>query len=173
MVEYKIKTRQVSEIDLILPDDLLASHLVLAEIETELLKAYKEGAIAEAERYCNRAILKSEIIISSTTGHFRLPYGADSISQIKDSTDQDIQFYLNPVTDHVTIIGSPIYPIFITAQAGYEVNAVPSDMITCFCMMVATSYENRESISNGTIAVQVPFSHQRILDLHRLPSTGV
>lgn len=168
MIEYKILNRNVDSYFEQLSDDLIAQHTILIDSDQEVLDMYKVAALEEAERYCNRALCETTIQISSTYRSFRLPYGCTLItSEPVDSEGQLCDNRFNPVTGEMTIRGNPVFPVFLTAKSE---NLVADSLKTAIAMIIATKYQNRESVIVGTISSENPYNHNRILDLFRLPN---
>ena len=168
MIEYKILTRDPDSYFELLTDDLIGQHCILIDSEPELLDMYKLAALEEAERYCNRALCETTIQISSDYRTFRLPYGCTLItSEPVDSEGQPVDGKFNQVTGQMTIRGNPVFPIFITAKSRVENS---SSLLTAIAMIIATKYQNRESVVVGTISSELPYNHTRILDLYRFPN---
>ncbi|WP_326510702.1 head-tail connector protein [Aeromonas caviae] len=167
MIEYKILDRNPDSYFEELIDDLIAQHCILIDVEPELLEMYKLAALEEAERYCNRAICETTIQISSYYRTFRLPYGCTTVtSEPVDSEGQLCDNWFNPVTGVMTIRGNPVFPVFLTAKS----NGVISDSLkTAIAMIIATKYQNRESVVVGASVSELPYNHNRILDLYRMP----
>lgn len=168
MIEYKIQTRDPDSFFELLTDDLIGQHCILVDSEPELLQMYKFAALEEAERYCNRAICETTIQISTDYRTFRLPYGCTMItSEPVDSKGQPVDGKFNQVTGEMIIRGNPVFPVFITAKSNVENS---SSLLTAIAMIIATKYQNRESVVVGTISSELPYNHTRILDLYRLPN---
>lgn len=168
MIEYKIQTRRPDLFFEELSDDLISQHCILVDSEPELLALYKQAALEEAERYCNRAICETTIQISTDYRTFRLPYGCTLItSEPVDSEGQLFDNWFNPVTGEMTIKGNPVFPVFLTAKSD---GLVADSLKTVIAMIIATKHQNRESVVVGTISSELPYNHTRILDLYRLPN---
>lgn len=167
MIEYKILNRNPDSYFEELTDDLISQHCILIDSETELLEMYRGAALEEAERYCNRAICETSILISSDYKSFRLPYGMTDVLSVTDGAGQAIDYTHNPVTNHITISSSSFYPFYVTAKS----NGVISDSLkTAIAIIIATKYQNRESVVIGASVSELPYNHARILDLYRLPN---
>lgn len=164
MIEYKILTRDPDSYFELLTDDLIGQHCILIDSEPELLGMYKYAALEEAERYCNRAICETTIQISSDYKSFRLPYGMTDVLSVTDGAGQALEYTHNPVTNHITISSSSFYPFYVTAKSE---NLVADSLKTAIAMLIATKYQNRESVVVGVSASELPYNHTRIIDLYR------
>lgn len=175
MIEYIIDFRDDSLIDVLISNELLREHLILIDDESELLGLYKEAAIASAERFMNRPLLKSKIILSTDTPNFRLPYGGYLINSAVDANNNPVQYKLDRVSKKVQIQGAPTFPVQFEIQCDFNAsgnNDVPQSIVLGLCMYVATMFQNRESIVLGISATEIPLNHQAIFKQYRLPNNA-
>ncbi|MGU5759765.1 hypothetical protein [Aeromonas hydrophila] len=173
MIEYILDFRDDSLINLLIPDELLREHLILIDDESELLGLYKEAAIASAEKFMNRPLLKSTIILSTATPNFRLPYGGFSVTSAVDANDNPVQYLMNRVTKKIQIQGSPTFPVQFEVHCDFSADGnhdVPQSIVLGLCMAVATSFQNRESNVMGISVTEIPQNHQAIFRQYRLPN---
>ena len=57
----------------------------------------------------------------------------------------------------------------ITFDAGFAAGAVPGALVAAVRMLTVHFYDNREAVITGSIAVDVPFGVQQLVNLHRMP----
>ncbi|HZG10395.1 MAG TPA: head-tail connector protein [Kurthia gibsonii] len=174
-LEYSVDFRDTSQLNDLIPNDLLQQHLILIDDESELITLYKNAAIAAAEKLMNRPIVPSKIIVSANSTEFRLPYGGYLIESCVDDNGNPVLYKLNPVTKKVTAQGNPVLPITLKVSCDFGANGegnVPDSIVLGLCMAVATSYQNRESIVIGTITSEIPYSHKAIFQQYRIPNNA-
>lgn len=174
MIEYNIEKVDYSKVDEVISNELLEQHLIISDASPELLDLYKSAAIEQFSRETNRALLPTEIIVTSSSyNSFKMPYGTLEILEVYDANDQPFTDYkFSRIGDRFTINGSPNCPLVIRARCGFD--PIPGNVKLAIAMMVATRFESRESVAFGTIAVEVPLSQRHLLAQFRLPnySTG-
>jgi hypothetical protein len=149
----------------ILPMTMIQDHCYINEPDQlSILEAYRAAAIANAESYLNRFITKTELEIYTERTCITLPYGGVSVISVEDKGANPVEFDFNRVTKQITTRGH----VFIKFNSGYE--TLPDGLRLALLMMIATAYENRESISNGVSVMEIPLSHISILELYRIPA---
>ncbi len=180
-MQYRILNKEdISETFIALEE--LQDHLRMYDPHEEaLLSVYRLAAIDFAERYMNRAIGIQEVsgFIGDYRSRVQLPYGdVVGVTAISCILDEELisipesDYRLNPVTSEVMINRkySNCSELVVNFKVGYQTNLIPA-AIKIGCMkLIATWYENREDVSNGTIAVTVPFNHLACFDLYRIPA---
>ncbi|WP_429142527.1 head-tail connector protein [Aeromonas veronii] len=180
-MQYKVLSKEdISETFIAM--DELQDHLRLYDPHEEaLIAVYRLAAIDFAERYMNRAIGLQEVsgFIGDYRSRVQLPYGdVDSVTAISCVDNEDLisipetDYRLNPVTNEVMINSkySKCSEFVINFKAGYQAENVPAAIKVGCMKLISTWYENREDVSNGTIAVTVPFNHRACFDLYRIPA---
>lgn len=153
--KYKIKSRQ-GDAEQWLPLADIQRHLLLIDSShNTLLELYRDAAIASAEKYMNRAILDTEVeAYFPVAGSYTLPYGA---YDVLDDTPY------NPITNAVEVAQDAV----VTFIAGFDGGA-PAALKLAVLLHVADMFEIRQSTATGFSVSEIPFSHEKVLDLFRL-----
>lgn len=155
-IPYKVISRNEAEADDIVSLATIQKHLLLLD-SNDLLTGYRAAAINEIERYCNRALIPCTVECRLQAGTWTLPYGA--LAVVGDIPDGD---RYDAISNRYTASQERV----VTFEAGFT--QVPAALSQAVLLRVAQFFENREAVTNGFEAKEMPLGFLHLLDLYRL-----
>lgn len=136
--------------------------------QDSLIDTYITANRQYLEKYLNLSLIPKEGLTynfkrgcTCTTKYCYIPYGPVTSFEVKDKSGETLT-YEN--------LGSEEFPklcvykdAYITYNAGYADGEVPEQIQLALLMMVADSYENRESTVVGMAVNQIPFNAKQLV----------
>ncbi|PHS22007.1 MAG: hypothetical protein COA84_14085 [Robiginitomaculum sp.] len=146
-----------------------------------------------AEKYLNRHILESEILIQTDRVDMKLPQGAaNSISEVTYENQRDddgSRFVLDPTLYNFNNVTGSLnltkdgrdairneYPFRwqVTFMTGWADDEVPTPIKQAILLLIGTMYESREDsvVGQGVTVSNLSMSHKYLLDKYKLRRFG-
>ncbi|EOG7618215.1 head-tail connector protein [Vibrio parahaemolyticus] len=162
-------------------------HLRLWDDDQQLyVQSLIDAAVSSAEKYLNRLIIESTVLVTVDHIDNQLPLGkAKSVEEVTYYLPDGSQHVLEPSayvfskvrnkvilnTDaraHLRSIGAHSFEV--TMVTGWSADEIPADVKHAVLMLVATLFEMREdaTVGQGVMVINVPITHRYLLNKHKI-----
>ncbi|WP_429049171.1 hypothetical protein [Aeromonas hydrophila] len=175
MTSYQIIQRAYTS-EIIIPQDQIPVYFNIYDPDQlVMVESFIDAGVSIAERYCNRAIVPTDIemvrqVKSAKT--VKVPFGAYEIKSVSVNgtavTDFEWERITNTITFQVPVSGK----VRVTAICGFK-EGIPSALKIGIIQFAAGVFMNRESMTNGFSASEIPFSFRVIFDQWNLPVSDI
>lgn len=155
--------------------------------EDDYVQGLIDAAVEVAEKYMNRLITESTVIVERSTLTLALPLGkaksVSSVTYINDITEERVDlpasaYSFNHITNKIEIkrsvqqaldsVGARNFQI--TYVTGWAIEEVPQAVKQGILMLVASMYEMREdaAVGQGITVTEVPVTHRYLFNKYKL-----
>lgn len=155
--------------------------------EDDYVQALIEAGTEVAEKYMNRLIAESTVIIERSTLTLALPLGkaksVSSVTYVNDITEERVEllpaaYTFNQITNKIELkrsvqqaldsVGARNFQI--TFVTGWSEEDVPSAIKQGILMLVASMYEMREdaAVGQGITVTEVPITHRYLFNKFKI-----
>jgi len=182
---YSILSRTFS--DVVTVQEAVTHLRIWDDSEDTHLQSLIEAAYDVAERYMNRLVAESTVIVERDTLTTQLPFGkaksVTSVTYIDDATEERVElvashYSFNPITNMIVLkrsvvsllesLGARDYQI--TLVTGWDASEVPATIKQGILMLVGSMYVMPEdaAVGQGVTVTKVPVTHQYLFNKYKL-----